>query len=140
MRIVQYALVILALVFVCCATGRQGSKVQETQQLQSRIADLEKELQQKDEEIWNLKNELGKAEEGLGKTKINESNLSVNVKLSIKEIQTALKKAGFYNGAIDGKAGKNTNKAIMEFQKANGLKADGIVGKKTSEKLKKYLE
>ena len=48
-----------------------------------------------------------------------------------KEIQTAVKNAGFYAGAIDGKIGPKTRSAIEEFQKAKGLKADGVVGKKT---------
>lgn len=48
-----------------------------------------------------------------------------------EEIQTALKNAGFYAGKIDGKVGPGTKKAIEEFQKANGLKADGKVGPKT---------
>ena len=55
------------------------------------------------------------------------------------EIQTALKNANFYTGAIDGKIGSMTKKAIEEFQKANGLKADGKVGPKTWETLSKYL-
>jgi len=58
----------------------------------------------------------------------------------IKQIQSALKKAGFDPGPIDGKIGKKTKKAIRQFQKANGLKADGIVGKLTWVKLKKYLK
>lgn len=56
-----------------------------------------------------------------------------------KEIQTALKNAGFYTGAIDGKIGSKTKKAILEFQKANGLIADGKVGPKTWGVLSKYL-
>ena len=61
------------------------------------------------------------------------------IQLSAKQIQRALKAAGFYQGPIDGKIGPKTKKAILEFQKANGLKVDGIVGKKTSAKLKEYL-
>ena len=57
-----------------------------------------------------------------------------------KDIQTALKNAGFYNGKIDGSKGRSTKKAIKEFQKANGLRADGVVGKKTWELLGKYAE
>jgi len=60
--------------------------------------------------------------------------------LTHKDIQLALKNAGFYNGHIDGKIGKSTKKAIREFQKANGLKADGVVGKETKEKLAGYLK
>jgi len=59
--------------------------------------------------------------------------------LTHKDIQIALKNANFYTGPIDGKIGKNTKKAIREFQKANGLKADGKVGLKTRELLLQYL-
>jgi len=55
------------------------------------------------------------------------------------EIQTALKNANFYTGAIDGKIGPKTKKAIEEFQKANGLEVDGKVGPKTWAALSKYL-
>jgi len=60
--------------------------------------------------------------------------------LTHKDIQLALKNANFYTGPIDGKIGKNTKKAIREFQKANGLIPDGIVGKKTRERLMEYLK
>jgi len=53
-----------------------------------------------------------------------------------KKIQVALKKAGYYNGTVDGKPGAATIQAIKSFQKANGLKADGVVGALTWEKLK----
>ncbi len=55
------------------------------------------------------------------------------------DIQTALRNAGFYAGTIDGKAGVKTKKAITEFQKANGLTADGKVGPKTWGVLSRYL-
>lgn len=48
-----------------------------------------------------------------------------------RQIQTALKNAGYYTGQIDGKVGPLTKKAIEEFQKANNLKVDGKVGLKT---------
>jgi peptidoglycan hydrolase-like protein with peptidoglycan-binding domain len=55
------------------------------------------------------------------------------------EIQGALKNAGFYTGSVDGKLGAKTKKAITEFQKANGLSADGKVGPKTWSILSKHL-
>lgn len=58
---------------------------------------------------------------------------------TVKEIQTALKNAGYYTGWIDGKLGPKTKKAIEEFQKANDLKADGKVGRKTWCILSKHL-
>ncbi|MBU3958787.1 MAG: peptidoglycan-binding protein [Candidatus Omnitrophica bacterium] len=56
-----------------------------------------------------------------------------------KEIQMALKNAGFYTWVVDGKIGPMTKKAIEEFQKAKALKVDGIVGPKTWDKLQIYL-
>ena len=50
---------------------------------------------------------------------------------SVREIQHALKQAGFYRGNLDGKIGPLTKEAIIEFQKANGLKVDGVVGRET---------
>jgi peptidoglycan hydrolase-like protein with peptidoglycan-binding domain len=55
------------------------------------------------------------------------------------EIQTALKNANLYTGEIDGKIGPKTKKAIIEFQKANGLTADGKVGPKTWSVLSSHL-
>jgi len=54
-------------------------------------------------------------------------------------IQKALKKAGLYKGAIDGKIGPKTKEAIKEFQRSNGLVVDGKVGPKTWAALKGYL-
>ncbi len=56
-----------------------------------------------------------------------------------RQIQTALKNAGYDAGAIDGKIGAKTKKAIKDFQTANGLKADGKVGPKTWAKLSVYI-
>ena len=62
------------------------------------------------------------------------------VSVKVKDIQRALKNAGYYDGKVDGVKGKNTRRAIRDFQSANGLKADGIVGSKTWELLSRYLE
>lgn len=60
-------------------------------------------------------------------------------KPTTSEIQTALKNAGFYTGIIDGKKGPLTKKAVEDFQRTNGLDADGKVGPKTWAVLSKYL-
>ena len=64
---------------------------------------------------------------------------AVPAKLTSRQIQTALKSAGYYNGSIDGKVGPKTKDAIVKFQKDHNLKADGIVGKKTIAELAKYI-
>ena len=60
-------------------------------------------------------------------------------KHSKRDIQQALKNAGFYQGSVDGKIGPQTHEAIKQFQQANGLKVDGIVGRHTWAKLAPYL-
>ncbi|HSV43077.1 MAG TPA: peptidoglycan-binding protein [Candidatus Bathyarchaeia archaeon] len=57
----------------------------------------------------------------------------------IREIQTALKAAGFYQGKVDGKLGQGTRRAIKEFQLSKNLKADGVVGRKTWGELTQFL-
>ena len=49
----------------------------------------------------------------------------------VKEVQRRLKNWGYYSGAVDGIFGSGTRKAVISFQKKNGLTADGIVGKAT---------
>ena len=61
----------------------------------------------------------------------------VEIKKRIRHIQSALKKAGFYQGNMDGKMGPLTRKAVEDFQKANNLKPDGLVGAGTWKELNK---
>ena len=53
----------------------------------------------------------------------------------VKNIQTRLKKWGYYSGSVDGIYGTATKNAVIKFQKKNGLTADGIAGPKTLEKI-----
>ena len=63
-----------------------------------------------------------------------------SAKPSTREIQRALKNAGFYQGAVDGKMGKATREAVREFQRVHGLKDDGVVDKRTWAKLQPYVD
>ena len=47
------------------------------------------------------------------------------------QIQTKLKRWGYYNGNIDGVYGSRTVAAVRLFQSKNGLTVDGIAGPKT---------
>ena len=49
----------------------------------------------------------------------------------VKQIQTKLKRWGYYNGSIDGIYGSQTLSAVKWFQSKNGLAVDGIAGPKT---------
>jgi len=49
----------------------------------------------------------------------------------VKQIQTKLKDMGYYKGTIDSVYGSKTKTALLSFQRAKGLTADGIAGTKT---------
>lgn len=51
----------------------------------------------------------------------------------VRQIQTKLKRWGYYKGNIDGIFGSGTLEAVKWFQRKNGLQVDGIAGKKTLE-------
>ena len=78
------------------------------------------------------------ATEYVSETEITETTISAT-SMSKKEIQAALQSAGYYNGPIDGKFGKLTRDAIMDFQKDKGLKVDGVAGTQTKKALIQYL-
>ena len=50
---------------------------------------------------------------------------------AVRGLQQALKDKGFDPKGVDGQFGANTRAAVIAFQTANGLKADGVVGAKT---------
>ncbi len=54
---------------------------------------------------------------------------------SVRQIQTRLRDWGFYKGSVDGSYGYQTWDAVRRFQQRHGLKADGITGRTTLEKL-----
>ena len=64
------------------------------------------------------------------------------LKTTVKKIQRALKKNGYYQRynkmylKVDGIFGVHTEKAVKQFQKAKGLKVTGKVNYKTAKKLK----
>ena len=133
-----------------CDNQERETTTIKTQQLEMKIGQMNKELQQKDRKIYELESELqlvrNKAS-GIVKTEIYPEKKTVANKKEIdisqitpKKIQVALKKAGFYKGPVDGKIGKDTKNAIKEFQKKNGLESDGVIGKKTWAELRKYLD
>ncbi len=49
----------------------------------------------------------------------------------VKQVQTKLKELGYYKGNIDSIFGSQTKSALLSFQRAKGLTADGIAGPKT---------
>ena len=58
----------------------------------------------------------------------------------VKLLQKALNDLGFNAGTADGKFGAGTQRAVAAFQRANGLEADGLAGKKTLQKIESQLK
>jgi peptidoglycan hydrolase-like protein with peptidoglycan-binding domain len=50
---------------------------------------------------------------------------------AVRQLQQRLRAKGFYEGAIDGVFGSQTEAAVRRAQSANGLTVDGIVGPAT---------
>lgn len=110
-----------------CVTTRKSNEL-EIQGLRNQVLALESQLRAKDDELNSLREPAVK----------NADEIKERPKA--KEIQVALKNAGYAIGKIDGKIGKQTREAIRAFQKANNLSVDGKIGKKTWMVLKEYLE
>lgn len=58
-----------------------------------------------------------------------------NTGVQVEALQTQLKKLGYYDGEIDGRYGTGTRLAVLKFQQAKGLIADGIAGTTTRQSL-----
>ncbi len=137
-----------------CATMK-GSSSSSSDQLQTRISQMEDDLQKKDDEINDLKDQVQSLSEEVKSSTSEHSSKSyesapdvsskskdsiLHVDVPPDQVQLALKKAGYYNGTVDGKIGEKTKKAVAEFQSAHNLKADGVIGRKTWNVLKAYLD
>lgn len=134
-----------AIIFLsgCVSVVRKHDDL-EVQGLKNQVSALHQQIQYKDDEINSLKNSQNtlSAVDRLNFAGTGEKHVAREVKSrpNAKQIQVCLKNAGYYSGAIDGKIGRQTREAIREFQKANNLKVDGKVGKKTWKLLSKHLD
>ena len=116
---------------------QEGDKValKETQQ------QLEEALKRQSQVNDALRKDIDSAKKRLGTLNRRKPEEKKELQMpAAKEIQTALKNAGFYAGEIDGIIGPGTKEAIRKFQEANQLTPDGVVGSKTWVILEKYLE
>ncbi|MDP2906057.1 MAG: peptidoglycan-binding domain-containing protein [Candidatus Omnitrophota bacterium] len=137
----------------CASTSANKQADLEMQGLKNQITLLEAQVQSKDAEISSLKvgsvpaqpqDEASASLSTAGSVAAAPQSSNVQYaalpkKPGLKQIQTALKRAGYDPGSMDGKMGKQTRQAIKAFQKANNLSADGRVGKKTWQALAPYL-
>lgn len=138
-------LVIFVISLGGCATARQ-QKEMEIQGLRNQVQALETQLQSREEEINSLRESLAKATAAKESPRVVKRQVSkqrvireVKSRPNIRQIQIALKNAGYNPGSIDGRRGKQTRDAIKAFQRANNLVVDGKVGKRTWKLLREYL-
>jgi|APTNR8051073442_1049403.scaffolds.fasta_scaffold56854_2 peptidoglycan hydrolase-like protein with peptidoglycan-binding domain len=114
-----------------------------------RIAQLESEVKAKDQEIVRLQTEMSSmrdrstviedayAYEPATNVKTASSTAALRVPgVTVQQLQRALQSAGYEPGPIDGRLGRRTKEAVRSFQRAEGLKVDGVVGQKTWTALK----
>jgi murein L,D-transpeptidase YcbB/YkuD len=152
--------ILMLLVFAFLLSGCATTK--DLQLLKDQINSLENEVKQRQESEVTLKENQNQLEGALKKQleanlilrqQLNEAKEKADAiskkmdedksKLSMpsgKDIQTALKMAGFYKGVIDGSIGSETKDAINKFQEANNLVPDGVVGSRTWSLLAPFLE
>jgi g-D-glutamyl-meso-diaminopimelate peptidase len=57
----------------------------------------------------------------------------------VMEVQSGLKRSGFFEGAVDGAFGPRTREAAARFQQRFGLVPDGVVGPETWRVLERFL-
>ncbi|MBN3896643.1 MAG: HEAT repeat domain-containing protein [Nostoc sp. NOS(2021)] len=60
-------------------------------------------------------------------------------KSDVQRLQTELKQLGYYSGVVDGLYNASTEIAVAKFQKAKGLKVDGLTGLTTRARLQAAL-
>ena len=142
----KFTFIILALVAVVylASCGRKQQPISETQEPISI-----EELSKFDSSIQTVPEVAAKTAPAVtvtpsstvspDETKLEQLPPSGPYKPTVREIQTALKNAGFYMAMVDGKKGPLTKKAIEDFQRANNLEVDGKVGIKTWAVLSPYL-
>ena len=153
MRYILWIFVLIS--FAGCATTQQPNEISK---LQIKVAQLEKKVEDRDQEISDLKYEIQRIGDDMAQGQepaavqpvvpaprvqstpgIDPEGI-IRVSADPQEIQKALKNAGFYNGNVDGKIGAQSKAAIQEFQRAHNLNPDGVIGKKTWAELQQYLE
>ncbi len=119
-----------------CSTASKKKDL-EVQGLRNQVSALEAQSPARTEESASSEQVAAKSEasaESLDKAG------DVKDQPTPRQIQAALKNAGYYQGPIDGKLGKKTRKAVKAFQKANNLTVDGKVGKLTWAALKENVQ
>lgn len=126
---------------VAGCSSLSGTRAKKDSELNTRVANLEGQVTALNQRVEELSQGEAPAQTG---DEVSSSQAAPAArsaqKLTTRQVQRALASAGFYKGTVDGKEGPQTKRAIREFQQAQGLKVDGVVGSSTRQALAKYLE
>lgn len=149
-----------AIVLTGCATTRAPSTMDNLQikvaQIENAMKEQGKEVEALKYEVQDLSTQVGNIDNNSMRGPVEEPSTAsvkkassygkgptddiLKVEVDPERVQLALKKAGYYDGTVDGKLGPKTKEAIKQFQRDHGLTADGVIGKKTWAEMKTYLK
>lgn len=140
----------LAVLFVGTTGCARQKKVSRMNTLESQIGVITEELARLDQSVQEIRGVIQAqpaGQQGISAPFAPSSSSAASpiyrtpsgFELPSINIQTALKNAGYYRGNVDGKIGPQTKEAVRAFQRDNDLEADGVVGRRTWDKLKVYL-
>ena len=118
--------------------------------LQAQVNTISDELVRLDQSVQELRGSAHANEGGAASSAVSSDSGAASYgggvyrtpsgfELPAANIQKALKNAGYYKGTVDGKIGSATKEAVKAFQADNGLEADGVVGRRTWDKMKVHL-
>jgi murein L,D-transpeptidase YcbB/YkuD len=119
----------------CVSKGRYQGEVTS---LQNQIAQMDTTIKAQEAELASLR-KPPQAQVISGTFAGATYRTPSGLELPAMDIQKALKHAGYFAGAIDGKIGPDSREAIRSFQRDNGLTSDGVCGRQTWNKLKTHL-
>jgi len=120
-----------------CASKKRHQR--DMTNLQNQIGALQSEVARLDQALKETEAKPSGSESAL--TQFTQGALyrtPSGFELPAASIQQALKKAGYYQGTLDGKIGSKTKQALRNFQRDNGLDPDGICGRQTWAKLQTF--
>lgn len=133
----------------CATTGKSGKLEMQVEELQSAvnslsarmdsISSVETRVEENEKAISEVRGELDEMKYSGSSHSSSGDTYSSKSTPTMKQIQIALRNAGFSPGPADGKKGAQTRKAIRSFKKANGLKPNDKVDRAAWNILKKYL-
>ena len=139
MRIVTWMLLLGGLLIGSTGCASQTNYDSQIASLQGQLAQTQAALQAEQAKNLGLQKQLSGPTIPEEPYKGSTYRTAGGFEVPAKDIQKALKGAGYYSGTADGKIGPDSREALRNFQRDNGLTPDGVCGRQTWDKLKTHL-